>query len=147
MDWRALSRSRSRISMDWRPTSRSRSRPPEVSGTFDQHGMLTGTAYDGRFVFPTSHDSFKVSDNITNNKQVPVKSGISTSLGIPIPGAGSSVLSFGRRTPPYNMLFHLQSELTSVYEDQSETTSSGCEKAESQYLHPASHNHAPLILR
>ncbi|KAF9268676.1 hypothetical protein L218DRAFT_1073138 [Marasmius fiardii PR-910] len=29
MDWRALSRSRSRISMDWTPTTRSRSRPPE----------------------------------------------------------------------------------------------------------------------
>ena len=39
MDWRAMSRSRSRISMDWRPTSRSRSRPPEVTtsaNTFDQ---------------------------------------------------------------------------------------------------------------
>ncbi|KAG8213666.1 hypothetical protein J3R82DRAFT_10361 [Butyriboletus roseoflavus] len=29
MDWRAMSRSRSRISMDWRPQSRSRSRPPQ----------------------------------------------------------------------------------------------------------------------
>lgn len=28
MDWRALSRSRSRVPMDWRPASRSRSRPP-----------------------------------------------------------------------------------------------------------------------
>ncbi|TEB38176.1 hypothetical protein FA13DRAFT_728809 [Coprinellus micaceus] len=36
MDWRAMSRSRSRISMDWRPTSRSRSRPPETTTSFDQ---------------------------------------------------------------------------------------------------------------
>lgn len=28
MDWRAMSRSRSRVPMDWRPASRSRSRPP-----------------------------------------------------------------------------------------------------------------------
>ncbi|KZV76311.1 hypothetical protein PENSPDRAFT_448069 [Peniophora sp. CONT] len=28
MDWRAMSRSRSRVAMDWRPLSRSRSRPP-----------------------------------------------------------------------------------------------------------------------
>ncbi|KAJ3501505.1 hypothetical protein NMY22_g18906 [Coprinellus aureogranulatus] len=37
MDWRAMSRSRSRISMDWRPTSRSRSRPPETTTSFDQN--------------------------------------------------------------------------------------------------------------
>ncbi|PPQ98627.1 hypothetical protein CVT24_003960 [Panaeolus cyanescens] len=42
MDWRAMSRSRSRISMDWRPTSRSRSRPPESTtsaDTFDHPGL------------------------------------------------------------------------------------------------------------
>jgi GATA-binding protein len=32
MDWRAVSRSRSRVPMDWRPISRSRSRPPPVMG-------------------------------------------------------------------------------------------------------------------
>ncbi|KZS98412.1 hypothetical protein SISNIDRAFT_448632 [Sistotremastrum niveocremeum HHB9708] len=32
MDWRAVSRSRSRMSMDWRAASRSRSRPPPLSG-------------------------------------------------------------------------------------------------------------------
>lgn len=30
MDWRAMSRSRSRVAMDWRPASRSRSRPPMI---------------------------------------------------------------------------------------------------------------------
>ncbi|KAH9946988.1 hypothetical protein B0H21DRAFT_822341 [Amylocystis lapponica] len=34
MDWRAMSRSRSRAPMDWRPSSRSRSRPP-LSGMSD----------------------------------------------------------------------------------------------------------------
>ncbi|KAG1751509.1 uncharacterized protein EDB91DRAFT_1234857 [Suillus paluster] len=37
MDWRAMSRSRSRISMDWRPQSRSRSRPPQSTAFFDHH--------------------------------------------------------------------------------------------------------------
>jgi GATA-binding protein len=32
MDWRAVSRSRSRVPMDWRPISRSRSRPPPAMG-------------------------------------------------------------------------------------------------------------------
>ncbi|KAI0695521.1 hypothetical protein BC835DRAFT_943552 [Cytidiella melzeri] len=32
MDWRAMSRSRSRVPMDWRPSSRSRSRPPTSIG-------------------------------------------------------------------------------------------------------------------
>ncbi|KAG1752920.1 hypothetical protein EDB19DRAFT_1892897 [Suillus lakei] len=38
MDWRAMSRSRSRISMDWRPQSRSRSRPPQSTAVFDHNG-------------------------------------------------------------------------------------------------------------
>ncbi|KAF5317310.1 hypothetical protein D9611_003787 [Ephemerocybe angulata] len=52
MDWRAMSRSRSRISMDWRPTSRSRSRPPETTTSFDQgmpdayaHNMNMGASF------------------------------------------------------------------------------------------------------
>ncbi|KAL4074056.1 hypothetical protein J3A83DRAFT_4090639 [Scleroderma citrinum] len=40
MDWRAVSRSRSRISMDWRPQSRSRSRPPLGMG-YDQYVLAT----------------------------------------------------------------------------------------------------------
>ncbi|KAI6121580.1 hypothetical protein F5141DRAFT_1091225 [Pisolithus sp. B1] len=42
MDWRAVSRSRSRISMDWRPQSRSRSRP----------GYDMSVQFDGQFPFP-----------------------------------------------------------------------------------------------
>lgn len=133
MDWRALSRSRSRISMDWRPASRSRSRPPETTATFDQHGMLTSAAYDGRYVFPNVHDSFKSSDSKLS------KGNLSTSPSIPIPGANSSILAFGRRSPPFHMLHHPQSELPSVYEDQSEAAS---ENAESRYLQSLSYNHA-----
>ncbi|KAI0355629.1 hypothetical protein OH77DRAFT_1511483 [Trametes cingulata] len=44
MDWRAISRSRSRAPMDWRPASRSRSRPP-MTGISDLHNQ---------FKFPSS---------------------------------------------------------------------------------------------
>ncbi|KAF8161063.1 hypothetical protein B0H34DRAFT_673105 [Crassisporium funariophilum] len=73
MDWRAMSRSRSRISMDWRPQSRSRSRPPESTTsatTFDQHGLVP------------FYDSYSYTT--------------SSKLGIPIP------LSSGRRSPPFD---------------------------------------------
>ncbi|OBZ68282.1 hypothetical protein A0H81_11975 [Grifola frondosa] len=60
MDWRAMSRSRSRVPMDWRPASRSRSRPPMA-------GVLSDS---GQFKFPSNS---------------PPK-GVSTSPSIPIPG-------------------------------------------------------------
>ncbi|CCM05710.1 uncharacterized protein FIBRA_07942 [Fibroporia radiculosa] len=70
MDWRALSRSRSRAPMDWRPASRSRSRPPLAGVGLDQ----------------TSHIKFPSSS--------PPK-GSAMSHHIPIPGTSS----FGRRSP------------------------------------------------
>ena len=88
-----MSRSRSRISMDWRPASRSRSRPPESTTsatTFDQHGMAAHT-YDNHFAFPTA----------------PIKS-----LSTPIPGP--SLLSAGRRSPPF------EQQLGVLYEGQGE---------------------------
>ncbi|CAE7056464.1 unnamed protein product [Rhizoctonia solani] len=60
MDWRAVSRSRSRISMDWRADSRSRSRPPwdalRPRGEWDaseahSHALLAqGRAQDGQLM-------------------------------------------------------------------------------------------------
>ncbi|KAI0693997.1 hypothetical protein C8T65DRAFT_833556 [Cerioporus squamosus] len=61
MDWRAISRSRSRAPMDWRPASRSRSRPP-VGGMSD---------LQNQFKFPSSS---------------PPKRDV-TSPSIPIPGS------------------------------------------------------------
>ncbi|KAI0266754.1 hypothetical protein BC834DRAFT_969276 [Gloeopeniophorella convolvens] len=49
MDWRAMSRSRSRVPMDWRPASRSRSRPPPAAG---QH-LDNVLSHPERFVFPS----------------------------------------------------------------------------------------------
>ncbi|PCH43863.1 hypothetical protein WOLCODRAFT_122770 [Wolfiporia cocos MD-104 SS10] len=71
MDWRAMSRSRSRVPMDWRPASRSRSRPP-VSGVMsDQQNQIK---------FPASSPPKHTEPSM-----------------IPIPGT-SSLLS-GRRSP------------------------------------------------
>ena len=55
MDWRAISRSRSRIPMDWRPTSRSRSRPP--GQPFDQGGFFSSSWSEGKFQFPSYDDA------------------------------------------------------------------------------------------
>ncbi|KAH9935591.1 uncharacterized protein B0H18DRAFT_976418 [Fomitopsis serialis] len=66
MDWRAMSRSRSRVPMDWRPASRSRSRPPMMGiQSADQNAIKfpTGSPHKG-----------------------------SSSSTIPIPGASSSRL-------------------------------------------------------
>lgn len=134
MDWRAMSRSRSRLSMDWRPASRSRSRPPESAITFDQHGMYNH-AHEGRFVFPTTQDHIKSPDDMVYNKHSPIKTPMSTSSSIPIPGTGSSMHYGGRRSPSYNPLQHHRLELASVYEDQSENANSLHENADSQYLH------------
>ena len=125
MDWRAMSRSRSRISMDWRPTSRSRSRPPEAIGTFDQHGVLTSASYDtGRFMYPNPHiiqDPMKSPDRVNFNRLS--KAGTSTSPHIPIPGASPSSISFSRRSPTHHLPHHLSHpELPSVFEDQAEVT-------------------------
>jgi GATA-binding protein len=82
MDWRAMSRSRSRLSMDWRPTSRSRSRPPESTtsaSTFDHHAAPP-SSYDAHFAFPTFDRG-------------PIRS---------IPPSGPSLLSAGRRSPPFD---------------------------------------------
>lgn len=98
MDWRAMSRSRSRT-MDWRAASRSRSRPP--SSTFDQPSLHSGISYDTRFTFPSLPDTHKPSS--------PGKFS-STSSSIPIPG--SSMLSATRRSPPLS-----RGDLPSVFED------------------------------
>ena len=49
MDWRAMSRSRSRVPMDWRPISRSRSRPPPAMGIQLDNGL----SQPQRFAFPS----------------------------------------------------------------------------------------------
>lgn len=104
MDWRAISRSRSRAPMDWRPASRSRSRPPAThTATFDQHGEVPDSHFEGRYSFPTfaepsastlhkssGHDRYSSKGDSKN-----------ISASIPIPGT-----SAGRRSPTSSSLPH-----------------------------------------
>ncbi|KAK7057204.1 hypothetical protein R3P38DRAFT_2679904 [Favolaschia claudopus] len=90
MDWRAMSRSRSRT-MDWAPASRSLSRAAREQ--FESQAM----ASDSRFAFPT----------YTDPRRPPAKQ----TTGIPIPSSSSG----GHRSPQYPPS---RSELSSLYEDQ-----------------------------
>lgn len=90
MDWRAVSRSRSRISMDWRPQSRSRSRPPQSGTTFDQHGIISAPT-DNRYQFPTIHTGANIDKSLDRRNTYPNlhHDGLATSPSIPIPGASA----------------------------------------------------------
>ncbi len=77
MDWRAISRSRSRVPMDWRPASRSRSRPPMAGLMAEQQN---------HFKFPSLS---------------PPKSLSSTAKPIPL------LSSSGRRSPPSSLAAHM----------------------------------------
>ncbi|KAF8993676.1 hypothetical protein BDQ17DRAFT_1401548 [Cyathus striatus] len=135
MDWRAMSRSRSRISMDWRPTSRSRSRPPE-SAAFD-HREFPGGVFDGHYPFPAV-GSAPVEDSI--KAEMFSKSRTSA--------PGSSALSASRRSPPYSSFN--PGDLAAVYEGASESMPSVFENAESRYAqlrfnHPISSVNSPTF--
>ncbi|KIK98250.1 hypothetical protein PAXRUDRAFT_824042 [Paxillus rubicundulus Ve08.2h10] len=111
MDWRAMSRSRSRISMDWRPQSRSRSRP---SGTnFEQGAMLT--QFDGRYSFPTSSMNNDKSPERRAGHSTEHGKGLATSPSIPIPG--TSALSSSRPSASSSSA-PLRSALSAVCEGQ-----------------------------
>ncbi|KAJ7901815.1 hypothetical protein B0H14DRAFT_3851911 [Mycena olivaceomarginata] len=108
MDWRAMSRSRSRT-MDWAPASRSRSRPGE------QFDPQQAVPFDARFAFPTFSDP----------RRPPPKQ----TTSIPIPGSSN-----GHRSPyPPS-----RSELSSVYEDQSDVDPA----VDTRYMHSLQYNHS-----
>lgn len=114
MDWRAMSRSRSRT-MDWRPTSRSRSRPPENTG-FD-HTTIPGVTYDGRYAFPAMVGSLPETSKFL--------SGRGPGLQSSMPGA--SMLSATRPSPPHT-------DLPSVYEDPSDHNAHFDPSSDSRYI-------------
>ncbi|KAJ7045503.1 hypothetical protein C8F04DRAFT_1025242 [Mycena alexandri] len=115
MDWRAMSRSRSRT-MDWAPASRSRSRPADALAQ-DQMPY----ALDGRFAFPTFSDTRRPKP----------------STSIPIPGS-----SLAARTPPYPPS---RSELSSVHEDGSEGDPAARYMHPSHYNHAISNYNSPTF--
>ncbi|KAF8135743.1 hypothetical protein EV363DRAFT_1321497 [Boletus edulis] len=106
MDWRAVSRSRSRISMDWRPQSRSRSRPPPLVTQFEQTGMYN--QFDARHSFPTTHG------HADKSPERPVRRSVESipSSSIRIPGA--STLSSSR--PSAASSSGMRSALSAIYE-------------------------------
>ncbi|KAJ7218079.1 hypothetical protein GGX14DRAFT_439629 [Mycena pura] len=121
MDWRAMSRSRSRT-MDWTPASRSRSRPSEP---FDQQTTFVAP-FESRVTFPTFAGGRRPYTNHANNK--------GTTNSIPIPG--SSLCSSARHSPQYPQS---HSELSSLYEEQSD---SAANSLEARYMHSLHYNHS-----
>lgn len=95
MDWRAISRSRSRISaMDWRPSSRSRSRPPPGQ-PFDQ-GNVSNSWSEGKFTSPAFGDMAPLMGTVgglSRSLDVPFMNPneLATSSSIPIPGIATQL--------------------------------------------------------
>lgn len=118
MDWRAISRSRSRISMDWRPTSRSRSRPPPGQ-PFDQ-GNYSNSWSEGKFTYPPFGELTPLPGPISGLSRSLDASVIppnehATSSSIPIPGIATQ-LRYG--SPPLSSSLHSHSlHLAAVYEE------------------------------
>lgn len=102
MDWRAMSRSRSRISMDWRPQSRSRSRPPPLVTQFEQNGVQN--QLDVRHPFPT------MQSRNDKSPERPVRRSVehASSPSIRIPGASSR--------PSATSSGGMRSALSAIYE-------------------------------
>ncbi|TFY77446.1 hypothetical protein EWM64_g6568, partial [Hericium alpestre] len=112
MDWRAMSRSRSRAPMDWRAASRSRSRPPPTAPPFE-HPF----ADSNRLLFPSldspSASASAISDMLPHRRHqdghfaVPTYA-LSSTPSIPISHPSQS----GRHSPSMN-----QFSLAAVYEN------------------------------
>ncbi|KAF8606341.1 hypothetical protein BDV93DRAFT_366084 [Ceratobasidium sp. AG-I] len=133
MDWRAVSRSRSRISMDWRADSRSRSRPPwdtttRPRGEWDpsethSHALL-GQSRDtvtGRAdaIPEESHPSTSPSKN-------------STSVPIPIRATPSATRATSPPPPPpafHHSLGHMPQSMPGMYPHLYEPTQGGAGRA------------------
>lgn len=117
MDWRAMSRSRSRISMDWRPQSRSRSRPPQSTAVFDHNGMIS-VQQDSRYHFPSASHPTTNGDRDRRNTYSGREShleGLASSPSIPIPGASAHRPYPGSSSAPRS---GLSGTLPAVYEGQ-----------------------------
>ena len=117
MDWRAISRSRSRIAMDWRATSRSRSRPPPGQ-PFDQ-GNVSSSWSEGKFNFHLdgTTPSFGNPENLSKSFDASYisQNEYATSSSIPIPGLASQ-LRYGSPPPSSSLQSHT-AHLASVFEE------------------------------
>ncbi|KAF9452366.1 hypothetical protein P691DRAFT_235407 [Macrolepiota fuliginosa MF-IS2] len=137
MDWRAMSRSRSRISMDWRPTSRSRSRVADTHMTFDQPGLFQSQTPENHYPFPTLATS-PLEPSKPDNAYG--RGLTKSSNSIPIPG--TSLLSSGRPSPPFTNLPSGHHPLPSVFEDPADQLLGSFDvHPDNRYVHSMHYNH------
>ncbi|KAL4078535.1 hypothetical protein V8B97DRAFT_1865722 [Scleroderma yunnanense] len=134
MDWRAVSRSRSRISMDWRPQSRSRSRPPLGMG-YDQY--VVPSQFDGQLPFPSNGHGTATSHDETPHGYMRRTTGdtkLATSPSIPIPGTSA--------LPPHRYPSSLQSALSAVHEGPVDHVPVQYGSSSRQNMHVSQMNHS-----
>lgn len=86
MDWRAMSRSRSRVPMDWRPISRSRSRPSPAIGVQLDNVL----SQPQRFAFPSLEHP---SDSKPSDMHSPLRPSADDQLALNPPGSAPSSTS------------------------------------------------------
>ncbi|KAG9316334.1 hypothetical protein JVU11DRAFT_2365 [Chiua virens] len=140
MDWRSISRSRSRISMDWRPQSRSRSRPP-LATQVDPVGMHH--PFDGRYSFPSTQNRADKSPERAVRRSVEASP---PSIRIP----GTSSLSASRPSATSSS-GPMRSALSAIYEGKTahEASSFGFPTRDNvhvnQFNHPLSALDAPAF--
>ncbi|KAF5354744.1 hypothetical protein D9756_005254 [Leucocoprinus leucothites] len=131
MDWRAISRSRSRISMDWRPTSRSRSRVADTPMTFEQHGLLHSHSIENQYPFPTLAASPLEPSKADNTYGRGLNR---SSAGVSVPS--TSLLSSGRPSPTFAGLASSSNPLPSVLEDPTDHLPGAFDiPADNRYVH------------
>jgi hypothetical protein len=113
MDWRAMSRSRSRVPMDWRSISRSRSRPPPAMGI----QLDSVLSQPQRFAFPSLEHP---SDSKPSDMHSPLRLSVDDNLDLNPPGStpsGTSDIPIGRsRLSPTSMVAHDTFHLSTVHE-------------------------------
>ena len=113
MDWRAVSRSRSRVPMDWRPISRSRSRPPPAMG-IQLDNVLSQPQ---RFAFPSLEHP---SDSKPSDMHNPLRPSADDKLVLNPPGSvpsGTSNIPIGSgRQSPTSLFTHDTFPLSTLHE-------------------------------
>ncbi|KAF8636057.1 hypothetical protein AX17_003831 [Amanita inopinata Kibby_2008] len=137
MDWRAISRSRSRISMDWRPASRSRSRPPEPAMTFNSHDTASASL-DSRseYLSGIGETGFLHKTSSAPSKSA-IEKGSTVSHSVSIPGTPFSV----NRKSTSLAAGHLRAGLPAVCEDTQDSVTAFDQLGELRYMHALNLNH------
>ena len=147
MDWRAMSRSRSRVPMDWRPSSRSRSRPPPATGIqFD-----SVLSHPERLAFPSlEHPSDSKPSHMHGSLRPSADGKLDLSSSGSTPHSRSNIpIPNGRHSPASSTTHHNPFSLPVVPEDASHHPHAGALHSGhhgTRYSHPihADHHSADL---